>query len=94
MWEQFLADRQCRAKSGTVPKILYFPRWKRADWIIDQKVAELDRWSGLMAVPGWKERFLQQIIDGLEESHLERRVARKRCTNCVKAPGRSGAFAA
>jgi hypothetical protein len=47
-----------------------------------------------MAVPGWKERFLQQIIDGLEESHLERRVARKRCTNCVKAPGRSGAFAA
>ena len=75
MWEQFLAVSECRAKSGTAPTILYFPRWRRNDWTVDQKVEELKRWSGLMTAPCWKERFLQQVIDGLEQSRIERRLS-------------------
>jgi GalNAc5-diNAcBac-PP-undecaprenol beta-1,3-glucosyltransferase len=74
MWEQFLADPECRAQSGTAPTILYFPRWRRNDWTVDQKVEELKRWSALMTAPGWRERFLLQVIDGLEQSRLERRL--------------------
>lgn len=74
MWEQFLAVPECRARSGTAPTILYFPRWRRNDWTVDQKVEELKRWNGLVTAPGWKERFLQQVIDGLDKSRLERRV--------------------
>jgi hypothetical protein len=71
MWEQFLADPECRAKSGTAPTILYFPRWRRNDWTVDQKAEKLKRWSDSMAAPDWNLRFLQQVIDGLEADRLE-----------------------
>jgi GalNAc5-diNAcBac-PP-undecaprenol beta-1,3-glucosyltransferase len=77
MWEQFLARPECRARSGTAPTILYFPRWRRGDWSVDQKAEELKRWSDSMAAPDWDRRFLQQVIDGLEADRLEKARQRR-----------------
>jgi GalNAc5-diNAcBac-PP-undecaprenol beta-1,3-glucosyltransferase len=77
MWEQFLDHPECRAKSGTAPTILYFSRWRRGDWPVDQKAEELKRWSDSMAAPDWNLRFLQQVIDGLEADRLEKAHQRR-----------------
>jgi glycosyltransferase involved in cell wall biosynthesis len=77
MWDQFLAEPGCRAISGTVPTILYFPRSMRADWTVEQKLEELKRWTDLMISPEGHQRILQRVIDGLEQDRLEKARERR-----------------
>lgn len=65
MWEQFLAQPDCRAVSATTPTILYFPRYWRKELSTDQKLVELQTWRARMDAPGWKEEVLQGMLDGL-----------------------------
>jgi glycosyltransferase involved in cell wall biosynthesis len=72
MWEQFLAQSQCRARSGRTPTILYFPRYLRANWSVSQKLAEIQSWGAQLAGPGWMERIMQLVIDALAKDHLKK----------------------
>jgi glycosyltransferase involved in cell wall biosynthesis len=65
MWRQFLAQPDCRAVSGTVPTILYFPRAPRNDLTIAQKRVELERWRDVIQAPSGMERIFQLLLNGL-----------------------------
>ncbi len=53
MWEQFLAEQRCRARSGLTPSILYFPTYQRKGWTVEQKLEEITRWAARLGGPGW-----------------------------------------
>jgi hypothetical protein len=83
MWEQFLAQPDCRAVSGTTPTILYFPRYWRNDRTIEEKRAELAAWSEVLRQPNGQATILRLMLDGLaKEVHSRgkrlRRFARLR----------------
>jgi hypothetical protein len=54
MWQQFLADSSCRARSGTRPTVLNFPSPARRTWTMEERLAELERWSEKAADAGWR----------------------------------------
>lgn len=70
MWEQFLNHSACRTISGSTPTILYFPRYQRATWTIEQKQEELERWRNFQKEEGWIKRLLQLTIDGCVRDRL------------------------
>jgi hypothetical protein len=70
MWEQFLAQGQSRGRSGNVPTILYFAKYRRETWSVEQKREEIQRWSEQLAGPSWKEQLMQLVIDGLARDRL------------------------
>lgn len=85
MWEQFLAQDKCRAVSGTVPTILYFPSYWREGWSVEQKLMELRPWSERIANAGWKEWIMQLTIDGLAKERLSHRKKLDRIGGGLKA---------
>lgn len=72
MWEQFLAQPECRAVSGTAPTILYFPRYWRNDMSIPQKRDELARWQAVIRDPDGLARVQQLMLDGLARAAHEK----------------------
>jgi len=72
MWEQFLAHPECRAISGTVPTILYFPRGNRTEWSVQEKLEELKLWSERIKGPSWNNWFLQQTVHVLAKDRILR----------------------
>lgn len=70
MWQQFLAQPECRAVSGTRLTVLYFH--ERAGRSMKERLAELDRWVALIADPDRRARMEQQLIDVLarDRAHL------------------------
>lgn len=72
MWEQFLAHPDCRAVSGTIPTILYFPRYWRDALSVEEKLAELTEWRAAMHEPGGREKIMQLMIVGLSEANHAR----------------------
>ena len=71
MWQQFLAQPECRARSGTRPTVLHFPGTKRQDWSLEERLGELEHWGGNIADPTWRRRFKNDVLD-----HLVRQGAR------------------
>ena len=74
MWQQFLAEQRCRARSGQTPSILYFPTFRRKDWTVEQKLEEITRWAAKLSGPGWLANMMQLVIDGLARDRLMRRA--------------------
>lgn len=72
MWEQFLAQPDCRTKSGTVPTVLYFPKRWRKEWSTEDRLAELREWQERMTGPDREERIMQMVIDGLAANQVMR----------------------
>jgi GalNAc5-diNAcBac-PP-undecaprenol beta-1,3-glucosyltransferase len=65
MWQQFLADPECRLRSGTWPTVVHFPSPERAGWTIEARCAELERWSAGFDDPAWRVAFLRTVLDGV-----------------------------
>lgn len=84
MWKQFLADPECRAVSGTCPTVLNFPSPQRRDWRAEERLAELERWSGKIQDPDWRNRFVLEVLDSAarhraeEVMRLQRQVEEER----------------
>ncbi|NNF04316.1 MAG: glycosyltransferase family 2 protein [Rhodothermales bacterium] len=74
MWEQFLAQPDCTAVSDHTPTVLYFPTYLRKGWSVEQRRAELERWSARAADQQWTAAFLLDVIEALSEDRL--RIAR------------------
>ena len=70
MWEQFLGEQRCRARSGQTPSILYFPTFERKGWTVEQKLEEITRWAARLSGPGGLVRMMQLVIDGLARDRL------------------------
>ena len=70
MWEQFLSHSECRAASGMVPTILYFPRGRRTEWSVNEKLAELEHWSERIKLKSWNTSFLQTTINALAQDQI------------------------
>jgi hypothetical protein len=45
LWQRLLGLPGVRAASGTRPTVLHFPSSMRVGWSVEQRLAELDRWS-------------------------------------------------
>jgi hypothetical protein len=82
MWEQFLAHSECRAVSGMVPTILYFPRYSRTEWSVQEKLEELKHWSERIKLASWNSWFFPAIINGLAQD----RVAKARQLRIYSKP--------
>jgi hypothetical protein len=65
MWKKFVREPWCRAKSLHWPLALHFSAPARRDWTSAQRVAELARWSGIIADPDRVERLRRDIMTDL-----------------------------
>ncbi len=77
MWQQFLGHPKCRAVSGTEPTVLHFPRPWRADWTIQERTDELERWADRLTDSTWRNQFLLDVLDSAtrERARLEAQTA-------------------
>ena len=62
MARQFLDEPSVRVVSGTRPTYVGFPHGEREDWTLEQRAAELDRWSAKLASQQGREEFLLEVL--------------------------------
>ncbi len=62
MWQQFLADPRCRAKSAARPTVLCFPTPTRKDMTAAERAEELAEWSGRLTGPALTTRALERFV--------------------------------
>jgi hypothetical protein len=65
LWQQVLAHPGLRAVSGSQPTVLRFLTPERATWTLEQRAAELDRWSESLSTPAGRDELRAQVIDVL-----------------------------
>jgi GalNAc5-diNAcBac-PP-undecaprenol beta-1,3-glucosyltransferase len=62
MWQQFLADPECRTVSATRPTVLQFPSPLRRDWTPEERLAEIDLWSRRITDAGARQELLYEVL--------------------------------
>jgi GalNAc5-diNAcBac-PP-undecaprenol beta-1,3-glucosyltransferase len=62
MWQQFLADPGCRAKSAARPTVLCFPAPTRKDMTAAERAEELAEWSGRITGPALTTQALERFV--------------------------------
>ena len=65
MWQQILDDPNNRAASGAIPTILNFPSPQRRDQTPEDRLAELEAWSGKVRDPEWLDLFAAEVLDAV-----------------------------
>lgn len=83
MLRQFLEHPDCRPASSPRPTLLKFPSPPRATWSLDQRVAELEDWSGRIADTAWLAEFPSAALDALVRARRGR--PRRQTSNGDKA---------
>jgi hypothetical protein len=76
MWQQILSVPNCRAVSGSRATVLHFPSRARDEWSIDQRLAELDSWTGCLSDPALESWLADRLLEALsvEAEALEESV--------------------
>jgi glycosyltransferase involved in cell wall biosynthesis len=64
MWQRFISSPWCRMASGKRATVLHFPSVQRADWPIDRRCSELDRWLARIRDPAWRRDFVPDAVEG------------------------------
>ena len=64
MWQQFLAQPDCRTATSTHPTILYFKRGDHPGQSVEERLGELKLWYAKLDKPGWLGEFAEQARDG------------------------------
>jgi hypothetical protein len=62
MWQQFLAEPDCRAKSAARPTVLVFPSPTRKDMTAAERADELAEWSVRVAGPALTTQALERFV--------------------------------
>ena len=62
MWQQFLAEPDCRAKSAARPTVLVFPSPARKDMTAAERADELAEWSGRLAGADLTTQALERFV--------------------------------
>jgi hypothetical protein len=62
MWQQFLADPGCRARSASRPTVLCFPASTRETMTAAERAEELAEWSGRIAGPSLTTQALESFV--------------------------------
>jgi hypothetical protein len=75
MWHKFVSQPWCRTKYLPFPTALHFSAPLRRDWTAEQRRAELDRWSRIVAGPDAMNRILAGMMIDLGERLLRLRQA-------------------
>ena len=86
MWQQILSDRNCRARSGTRPTVLYFPRYWRNDWTAEAKVEELSQWAGKYSGEDGDSRLTAFVLDQLTKDRWHRAAQLRQALNRARTP--------
>ncbi len=63
MWQQFLAQPDCRAVRAARPTVLNFPSFERNDWINVTRAAELAHWSSRIETKEGREQLLVEVME-------------------------------
>jgi hypothetical protein len=62
MWQQFLAEPDCRARSAARPTVLCFPASTRKAMTAAERAEELAEWSGRIAGPDLTTQALERFV--------------------------------
>jgi hypothetical protein len=62
MWQQFLADPGCRARSASRPTVLCFPASTRKTMTAVERAEELAEWSARIAGPALTTQALERFV--------------------------------
>ena len=62
MWQQCLAEPDCRAKSAARPTVLVFPSPTRKDMTAAERAEELAEWSGRITGPAFTTQALERFV--------------------------------
>jgi glycosyltransferase involved in cell wall biosynthesis len=73
MQQQFLGERACRAASSMRPTMLKFKSPDRAEWTLDQRVIELQKWRRKFSDPAEREKFVYEVLDTLVREEVAMR---------------------
>ena len=73
MQQQFLGEASCRAVSSMRPTMLKFKSLDRAEWSLDQRVAELEEWRRRFRNPAERERFVYEVLEVLVREEVAMR---------------------
>lgn len=70
MQQQFLAQPDCRAASGTRPTMLHFASPARTHWTPDERLAELDHWQRRLSHAQGRADFISEILDWVLRDYM------------------------
>ncbi len=70
MQQQFLAQPDCRAASGTRPTMLHFASPARTHWTPDERLAELDHWQRRLSEAQGRADFISEILDWVLRDYM------------------------
>ena len=73
MQQQFLGEASCRAVSSMRPTMLKFNSPDRAEWSLDQRVAELEEWRRRFRNPAEREQFVYEVLEVLVREEVAMR---------------------
>jgi len=62
MFQQILAVPGCRVAAGAKATVINLPSPERADWTLDERVAELDRYAARLAEPGFAAELTEGVV--------------------------------
>ncbi len=87
LWQQFLAQPWCRARTAMVPTGLCSQTHLRPSLAVAERARELAAWTDRMAAPGFREWFEREALAALSRTAVSAAIARD------VAEARAGGFA-
>jgi glycosyltransferase involved in cell wall biosynthesis len=70
MWHKFKRAEWCRTRFLRFPMTLHFDESERIDWTQQQRAAEVERWSALIAAPDGMARITRGLLADLGDRLL------------------------
>lgn len=87
MFQQFLEQPDCRARSGTYPSAITFPSPPRRGWNGEQRLAELARWQARLASAEDRGRLVRELLEAaLRSRDLERNELLEQVASIYRSP--------
>lgn len=77
MWQQILALPDCRLASSPRPTVFHFPSRYRAEWPLEQRLAELEEWAARIDDPARVADFLGLVLDAVVPQWARLKVRKK-----------------
>ena len=75
MFQQILAVPGCRVAAGAKATVINLPSPERADWTLDERVAELDRYAARLDEPGFAAELTEQVTAAIAADAAELEAA-------------------
>jgi glycosyltransferase involved in cell wall biosynthesis len=94
MFQQFLANEDCRCASSNYPSAITFPSPPRLNWSEEQRIAELQIWAARLTDNATRQTLVQEILEAaildrdgaLAETYEASRTAEQMLADLYQSP--------